>query len=757
MSAVGRYLPWMWLGLRLTVRGGRRALVRTVLLGAGAAVGIVLVLGALAVPTVVDAQDLRVISRTPVTQPGADQGLRVLTIDDAVAGRLLRRVNVSGASGGAPVPPGVGQLPAAGEVVVSPALRELIAANPHARQRFPQRVVGTIGAAGLTAPDELIAYVGVDAARMPADAVPVVGFGDSDANRRLAVQRGTSDLERLLTPGRMVAFAFAFFLLAPLAVLLSTAAGLSASAREQRLAALRLLGASARQAQAVNAVETGVAATIGVALGYAAFPLLRAISADWSLGRFRWYATDVHVGAGRAATAGAIIAVFAVIVAVAGATPAVLRPVTTRRRTATPAPRAWRLLAFIASVMALLAAMWLGDTTMPALALLAAGMLGVALTLPLVLPALLTRLWAPLLRWTARPVWVTLAARRVLQAPNLASRLVGALMVALFIGGVGTIGTAAYQAANTARQVSDTGWLPQTILTGDQALADKLTPVVGTDNIAYYESLSGIATVAGQQQQVSVVRGSCASLAVLFDTTWTCTPGKAYRAKWSDQLPPGTTLRPADDGDAAVTAFTIPADTAPLNTSPFGQGTDIVVAETPRQGTIVAKVTADQGKLEDWYAVTAALAPTAVVQGYREIPTGFDAGAVIVLVTAGLLITAAMGFIAFAMSTVDRRIATRRANVPLAVIGAPRRTLTAADLTESVSGLILGQLITAAAVILTAGTAAAVLRTASFADLLHTIRPMLTLAAAGVVLGTLITILATTSAGRPTPALLRHE
>ncbi|TNH23972.1 hypothetical protein FHG89_26035 [Micromonospora orduensis] len=186
-------------------------------------------------------------------------------------------------------------------------------------------------------------------------------------------------------------------------------------------------------------------------------------------------------------------------------------------------------------------------------------------------------------------------------------------------------------------------------------------------------------------------------------------PGKAYRAKWSDQLPPGASFTPADDGDAAVTAFTVPADTVPLNTSPFEQGTDIVVAETPRQGTIVAKVTADQGKLEDWYAVTAALAPTAVVQGYREIPTGFDAGAVIVLVTAGLLITAAMGFFAFAMSTVDRRIATRRANVPLAVIGAPRRTLAAADVTESVSGLILGQLVTAAAVILSGGAAAAVL------------------------------------------------
>ncbi|WP_091616171.1 hypothetical protein [Micromonospora mirobrigensis] len=753
----GRYVPWLWLGARLTVRGGRQALIRTVLLGTGAAVGIVLVLGALAVPAVVDAQDLRIIGRTPVTASGSEQTLRAVTIDDAVAGRILRRVNVSGVTAGGPVPPGVSALPSAGEVVVSPAMRKLIADNPHAKRRFPQTVVGTVGAAGLVAPDELIAYVGVTSAQMPTDADPVTGFGDSTADRQLAAQRGTSDLERLLTPGRVVGFAFAFFMLAPLAVLLSTAAGLSAAAREQRLAALRLLGASARQAQAVNAVETGVAAAFGVLLGYAAFPVLRALTADWSIGRFHWYATDVAVPAGRAAVAGVLIVAFAVVVGVVGAAPAVLRPVATRRRIVTGAARLWRLVAFAASVVALLVAAMLAESSTAALALLGVGMIGVALTLPLLLPALLPRLAAPLLRWAGRPAWLTVAVRRIRQAPSTVFRLAGTLMVALFIGAVGTIGAAAYSAANTATQVSDTGWLPQSILGADERLAEQLVPTVGADNMAYYDTLSGSATIDGRQQPVLVVRGSCASLAVLFDTTWSCAPGKAYRAAWSDQLPAGTPLTASEGGDTEVAAYAIPADTAPLNMSPFGQGTDIVVAEPPKAGTIVAKVDANQSALENWYATAAALAPTAVVQGYREIPTGFDADAVTALVTAGLLITATMGFIAFAMSTVDRTITTRRANVPLAVIGVPRRTLTAANVTESISGLLLGQLTTAAAVLLTAWAGATVMRTTSFDNLLDTVMPVLTLAAAGVALGILVTVLATTSTGRPTPELLRRQ
>lgn len=66
-----------------------------------------------------------------------------------------------------PAPPGLAAFPRQGDMYVSPALAKLLDRLP-ARQladRFPRvREYGTIGAAGLASPDELVAVVGRDPA-----------------------------------------------------------------------------------------------------------------------------------------------------------------------------------------------------------------------------------------------------------------------------------------------------------------------------------------------------------------------------------------------------------------------------------------------------------------------------------------------------------------------------------------------------------------------------------------------------------------
>jgi hypothetical protein len=120
-------MRWILLGLRLSIGSGRAGLLRTALMSAGAALGVLIVLACLANVSVASAQKQRAEARTPIHDESATAGLRMLAIDDAIGGRPLRRTVVAGVTEGAPRPPGIAALPRPGEIVVSPALAALIA------------------------------------------------------------------------------------------------------------------------------------------------------------------------------------------------------------------------------------------------------------------------------------------------------------------------------------------------------------------------------------------------------------------------------------------------------------------------------------------------------------------------------------------------------------------------------------------------------------------------------------------------------
>lgn len=753
---VASYAPWIWLGLRLTIGGRHRSLMRTALLGLGTAAGIVLVLGALSVPFVVDAQADRVAARTPVAAEGETApSLRIMVVEDAVAGRRLLRVAVSGVTAQAPVPPGVDHLPAPGEVVLSPALIELMANNAAARDRFPYRIVDTISEPGLVAPDELIAYVGVDESAMPPDAMAVASFGTVPVVTYTGRQ-GTYRFEHLLTPGRVAGFAFAFFLLAPLAVLLGACARLSATVRDQRLAALRILGASTRQAQVVNAVETGLVAAVGVAVGSAAFPPLARASGSWSFGRFHWFPEDIRVSPIAWLVASITIVVFAVVVAVAGAAPAAARPLATRRAGTSGAPSRWRPLAFGVAVAALLTSTVTGRWPSVRLLLFASGTVAAALTLPLVLPSLVYHLMTPAIRWRNAPVWLRLMARRVRHSPALVPRLVAGLAVAVFVGGVALIGAANYGREQRADRITDAAWLPQQVLHTNGDAARRLADVVGADNIGLHEYLG--ATTQDGTRHVAVIRATCHDLAVLFDTTAGCRDGASYRvAGRGEDLPVGAQISWTETSDDAVSADRVPAETIELGTSPFGLGApDMIITEEPATGDILAKVAATPEALDRWYAAVAVAAPASFVQGYREVPSGFDAGAIITLIGVGLTISVAIGLVAFSVTTVDRSLSSRRANMPLTIVGVPRRLIWAAEAGQSLVAVAAGLSLASTLVGLTVWSWSRVFDQA-VSDLVPGLLPLTLLGLGGIGAVTVAVVCASTRSGRPTPEILRHE
>jgi hypothetical protein len=166
-------------------------------------------------------------------------------------------------SGGAVVPPGLDRVPAPGEVVLSPAMRELWSdPTTTLAQRYPGRDVGTVQHAGLIGPRSLVVWVGVEQDQLPETRVQT-GFGGA----------GVADIADVPSELRVAVPLLIIGFLLPLIALFLTVATTGTAARERRLAALRLLGFSARHCRLIAALESTLVIVPGVVLGALAFRL----------------------------------------------------------------------------------------------------------------------------------------------------------------------------------------------------------------------------------------------------------------------------------------------------------------------------------------------------------------------------------------------------------------------------------------------------------------------------------------------------
>ncbi|MFI9168902.1 ABC transporter permease [Streptomyces lincolnensis] len=214
-------------------------------------------------------------------------------------------------------PPGLTAFPKRGEVYVSPALAKLLRELPADRlaDRFPKPAhYGTIGAAGLASPDELVAVVG----RAPGDpamsrsAAEGASWFDDGQAARAVVSGFSGGKASMFTAFDQGAALLGVVLLAmPVVVLASAAGRLGAARREQRLAALRLAGATPRQIIAMTAVEATAVGAAGAVTGALAYGALLPVLAEVPYGVGGWYTGQLWVGA--AWLAGIVLAVTALI------------------------------------------------------------------------------------------------------------------------------------------------------------------------------------------------------------------------------------------------------------------------------------------------------------------------------------------------------------------------------------------------------------------------------------------------------------
>jgi cell division protein FtsX len=280
------------LGLRLAVAGGRQSLTRLLLIASGIALGVGLLLTTLGIFPAENA----------VTRRGAAREFEVLNgrgpapsdhyLVDRTSTTYGDREIVATylATVGSPSPPPwLPQVPAAGELVVSPDLAELLAAPEGGllRPRFPGRVVATLEDRWLLHPGELVSYVGAEPAELEPRPEIAIGFG-LDLEGHASV-----DIPAYERPLFQVAFLVSIGLLIPIVVFVVTGARLSASARESRLAAIRLVGGTPAQARLAAAGESLLAGLLGCGLGIVFFLLARPVLAEVAPPGDRWFPSDV--------------------------------------------------------------------------------------------------------------------------------------------------------------------------------------------------------------------------------------------------------------------------------------------------------------------------------------------------------------------------------------------------------------------------------------------------------------------------------
>ncbi len=443
------------LGLQLTFRSGREGIVRLAITAVAVAVGVALLLGVLAEFHAFQAQSDQpcwscTLGEAPLPATLPDRGDLWNDSVDFYQGQTITRLDISPLNPSAPVPSGVPSVPRPGEYYASPALQQLLRTVPADQlgDRFPGRLAGTIGNTALSGPSQLVIYIGYPPAALRA--IP---------GTQLVDQIGTAPAPQVFTAFFRYAFGVGVLaVLLPILVLIGTATRLAADRREERFAALRLVGGTPADIRAIAAVEAVLGALAGTILGIGIWLAIRPLIAGTALisSYFPssvtptwWEFLAMLFGVPAVASVAALVSLRRVQISPLGAA-----------RRATPRPPAhWRLTTLAAGLALYLIGLLLtthkgiGVETYPGLIIT---MIGLVLAGPW-----FTGQAARIFGSAPRGPSALLATRRLADNPRTAFRAVTGLVLAVFLGTmVGTL----VPAINAAEDSRSAGALTSVLL-----------------------------------------------------------------------------------------------------------------------------------------------------------------------------------------------------------------------------------------------------------------------------------------------------
>ena len=598
------------------------------------------------------------------------------------------------------MPPGLTSLPGPGELVVSPALADLLASEdaPLIAPRLDHPVVGLIGEEGLRGPAELVFYLGDDSLDdTVAQRIDHFGEPPDPGERPKAL------LSVLLIVGLVV-------LLLPVATFVAVAARFGGEQRDRRLAAVRLVGADAGMARRVAAGEALLGALIGVLVGLLFFLVGRELVERVTLWDINGFASDVRPVPALAVLIALVAPALAVAVTLFGQRRLVVEPLGVVRRAAGKPRRLWWRLALPAIGVALLAPMSGGQYEDGRVEQyqLAGGVLlvliGVVALLPWLVEAVVRRLRGGAVAWE-------LATRRLQLTAGTTGRVVSGIAVAV-------TGAVALQMLFTGVQsnfVEVTGADPmrpravatiavtddQTVATAAEMVGPRFAATAGVRTAHAISSTSMAQPDADDAYELVV--GDCPALQELL-TIGDCRDGDVFLVHDEVSDPahpgPGTSLA-ALTADGTGPEWTVPADARavppPDGLTPFYTG----IAATPA-------AVADAALPASHIQVLLDLDPAVpdMVEHARNTVASFDPYGYVWMedgvvvddqfdsvrrgLFAGVTVTLLLIGLSLLVGTLEQLRERRRPLAVLAACGTPRHTMAWSVLWQTAVPMVLG-------------------------------------------------------------------
>jgi hypothetical protein len=550
------------LGLRLAVNGGREAVTRLVILAVAVGLGVGLLLTAVAATNAVTSWNNRHAwfwTGTQWAAPGPATGVAPLwwhPASDIYDGQTISRFDVAATGASSPVPPGLSHDPAPGTYYASPALAALLRSVPadQLADRYPGHLAGIIGDAALPSPNSLVIVVGrtpaqlataVGSVKVTAIATTVPGSPGGSVTISPARKGHRPQFASNFNPNGLkytpadtgvpasgtdlILSVVALAILLPVLIFIGTATRLSAARREERFAAMRLVGATRTQVSALAAVESTAAALLGVAAGFAIFFGLRIPVAGIPFVGQPFFPGELTLSLFDVIVVAAGVPVAAAVAARLALRRVNISPLGVTRRVTPKPPGVWRVVPLLLGLAEL--GFWEAHghpasiqgqiqafVTSFALIIIGLFIAGPWLTMAA------ARLMA---RWTSRP-GTLIAARRIGDDPRAAFRSVSGLVLALLVTTVATIAittqdakdptrfgniaeshvlTAQISASNAVARNSGPGVRSGTANPGPAApaapLAAQLSAVPGVQGVLVVRAVPGL-TIPGRFENLGV-------------------------------------------------------------------------------------------------------------------------------------------------------------------------------------------------------------------------------------------------------------
>ncbi len=479
------------LGVRLAVGGGRTSWMRLVLgtIGIGLAVAVLLVFAS--VNHIMSSRDGRsnAADRTTTVISGVSP-TQFVQVDQPFQGTSISGAYVHGTGPNSPVPPGISSLPGPNEIVVSPALANLLNSDAGAelRPRLPEKIVGTIGEAGLRGPSDLVFYAGTG---------PMPTTGAYASGGRMNVYAfGNHPRQPPINSTLMVlAIIGAVALLIPIFIFVSVSSRIAGAERDRRLAALRLVGAGNWQVRRIAAAESLVSAGSGLVLGALAFLGIRQLAPQVDVLGWSTFTDDVVPSPLLAVLIVALVPVLTVGTVLFAMRRTIIEPLGVVRGGKPVRRRVWWRLGLIVLGVVLLIVAKPGSShgSNSWIVLIAGGASALLIGVPAILPWLLERIISRV--HGGAPSW-QLAIRRLQLDSGTPARVVGG--VAVVLAGAIALQLMLFATANrynmpSASRFDDTGWVivDSTAAAAEEVEAD-LAKVPAAKRVDLVKSVSAL-------------------------------------------------------------------------------------------------------------------------------------------------------------------------------------------------------------------------------------------------------------------------